>query len=218
MGIYISLTDGELAEKLNQHDKAAIEEVYFRYAALLYNHALKMLKDRDKSQDVVQEIFTSLLSNDGNLALKAPLDAYLYRAVKNHIIDAFRKDKNKEKYLHSLKDHIQNGEYKTEEIVLERELKLRIERAVAGFPPKMREVFEMSRNAHYTRREIALAVNVSEETVKMQMKRALRILRSRLGAVFMTYLIIIFLFCSPLFHSVRITYYISMMYDDRNAN
>jgi RNA polymerase sigma-70 factor (ECF subfamily) len=191
MGVYKLLSDGELVHKLIELDRDAVAEVYLRYSSLLFAHAFKMLRDRDLAKDVVQDIFASLLTSAGNLNFKTPLDSYLYRSVKNQIIDVFRKDRYKEKYISSLKDYIHQSENKTDERIFEREMKLRIESAVASFPPKMREIYEMSRNAHLSRKEIAKEINVSEETVKMQLKRALRILRSKLTLLLMAITLII---------------------------
>jgi RNA polymerase sigma-70 factor (ECF subfamily) len=41
----------------------------------------------------------------------------------------------------------------------------------------------LSRRAHLSHREIATQLNISEQTVKTQIKHTLRILRARLGLV-----------------------------------
>lgn len=181
MNVYRYLSDIELTERLKEADKAALEEVYLRYWPLLYTHALKMIKDHSQAADIVQDIFTSLLINADNLHFKTPLDAYLYRAVKNRIIDNFHKSKHQQKYIDSLRHFISQGDNKTDDMVMEQEMKRRIENAVAGLPPKMREIFEMSRIGNLSRREIAVATNVGEGTVKTQMTRAMKILRTKLS-------------------------------------
>jgi RNA polymerase sigma-70 factor (ECF subfamily) len=59
-----------------------------------------------------------------------------------------------------------------------------IEKEIAALPPKMREVFELSRKANLNYREISEKLNISDNTVKKQMSNALKILRSRLGVLF----------------------------------
>ena len=59
-----------------------------------------------------------------------------------------------------------------------------IEKEIAALPPKMREIFELSRKANLNYREIADRLNISDKTVKKQMSNALKILRSRLGVLF----------------------------------
>lgn len=52
-----------------------------------------------------------------------------------------------------------------------------IEIAVNNLPEKMREIFILSRFQHQTTRDIASKTNLSQQTVKNQISKALRILR-----------------------------------------
>ncbi|HEY0177910.1 MAG TPA: sigma factor-like helix-turn-helix DNA-binding protein [Pedobacter sp.] len=56
----------------------------------------------------------------------------------------------------------------------------------------MREIFELSRKSHLSHKEIAVLLDLSEQTVRTQVKKALKILRIRLG--FWIYLLILFKF------------------------
>ncbi|MNT81059.1 RNA polymerase sigma factor [compost metagenome] len=56
-----------------------------------------------------------------------------------------------------------------------------IEKGIAELPPKMREVFELSRKHIMSHKEIAEQLNISEQTVRKQVNNALKILRSKLG-------------------------------------
>lgn len=182
--MYRNLSDQELAVKLDELDRAALEEVYLRYWAVLYDHARKMLRDDEAAEDLVQDLFTYLLTHLGNLNINSSLSSYLYRAVKNSVINRFHKNSNRQKYVDSLKDFYNQGSYATDEKVLENDLKQRIEKAVANFPTKMREVFELSRKENLSRKEIAAVTHTSEHTVNAQLGRALKILKSKLSIWF----------------------------------
>jgi RNA polymerase sigma-70 factor (ECF subfamily) len=184
MDIYRSFSDAELAERLDRKDNAALEQVYLRYWAGLFNFSSRLLRDEAAAEDLVHDLFVYLLNNMGKLNIKTPLDAYLYKAIKNRVIDLYRVDTNKKKYVESLKHFIEQGQFATDEAVLEREMKKRIEEAVATFPPKMREVYEMSRNQYFSRSEIAEATGTSPKTVDTQLNRALNLLRTRLSGWF----------------------------------
>jgi RNA polymerase sigma-70 factor (ECF subfamily) len=180
MGTLESISDDELVTRLDDGDMAALEQIYLRYWAVLYQHARKMLRDDAKAEDVVHDIFAGLATGMGRLHIKTPLSAYLYRSVKNHIVNLYYKDESRHKYESSMKSYYQQGSFDTDETVIENELRHRIELAVADLPKKMREVFEMSRTDHLSHKEIADRSEVSEETVKTQIKRALKILRTKL--------------------------------------
>ncbi|HEY0272531.1 MAG TPA: sigma-70 family RNA polymerase sigma factor, partial [Chitinophaga sp.] len=74
--------------------------------------------------------------------------------------------------------------------VREKQFMEMIEREIAALPPKMRVVFEMSRKSDYSHREIAAHLDIAEETVKKQIKNALKILRNRLGLALFIFLLI----------------------------
>jgi RNA polymerase sigma-70 factor (ECF subfamily) len=75
-------------------------------------------------------------------------------------------------------------------LVREKQLAAIIEREIAALPPKMREVFVLSRKEYLTHKEIAELLGISEQTVSKHVTNALKILRVKLGAVAYILLII----------------------------
>lgn len=185
MDAYRSLPDIKLAERLADNDKAALEEVYLRYWGGLFNHASRLLRDEAAAEDLVHDLFAHLIDNMDTLNINTPLDAYLYKAVRNRVINIFHKNKTRQKHIDSLTHLADQGEFVTDELILVRDMKRRIDEAVASFPPKMREAFEMSRVNNLSRREIAEATGTTESTVNNQINKALRILRTRLSSWFL---------------------------------
>ncbi|ACU62094.1 RNA polymerase sigma factor [Chitinophaga pinensis] len=141
MGALRSLSDSELAGRLAAVDTAAVEEVYLRYWGLLYQHARKMLRDDAQAEDIVQDIFVYLMNNLGRLSISTSLSSYLYRAVRNRVIDCLDKDSNRQRYVNSIKAIYERGEYVTDETIRENEMKKRIEDAVEAFPPNEGGIF-----------------------------------------------------------------------------
>jgi RNA polymerase sigma factor (sigma-70 family) len=85
------------------------------------------------------------------------------------------------KYVSSLQRFLEEGYCVTDHQVRERQLAALIEKGISELPPKMREVFELSRKQAMSHKEIAEQLNLSEQTVRTQVKNALRILRLKLG-------------------------------------
>jgi len=174
-----SLSDQELFALVQASDKKAYEEIYNRYWGLLYLHALKMLKDEDEAKDVIQELFTTLWLNSNQIKLRTSLSSYLYTSVRNRILNIFEHQKIKQNYLASLNDF--NEDYcPTADWIRERELTLIIEKEIVHLPSKMRKVFELSRQANFSYKEIAQQLNISDKTVKKQISNAVRILKSKI--------------------------------------
>ncbi|GGC48382.1 DNA-directed RNA polymerase sigma-70 factor [Parapedobacter defluvii] len=182
MNRYSTCTDAELTDLLRKGDGAAFAEIYQRYSPVLYRHAYNKLRDKEEVRDLIQELFINLWDRRQDIVLASSLSSYLYGAVRNRVINVFAHQKVEERYLASLVDFVEADQVTADQWVRERELRAQIERAVASLPRKMREVFELSRIEHLNHKEIAERLDISDQTVNKQVKNALRILRSKLGA------------------------------------
>lgn len=181
------LSDEELLKEFQAGNTQAFELIYNRYKGLLYIHAYKMLRDEDEAKDVVQELFTKLYTRAGILFIKTTFSAYLYTAVRNRILDIIAHKKIKTDYLASLEEFVHRGAYTTDHFIREKELAFQIEKEVALLPEKMRLVFEMSRNANLSHKEIAEKLDISDKTVKKQINNAIKLIKVKLNLFNVTF-------------------------------
>ncbi|WP_442591835.1 RNA polymerase sigma factor [Pedobacter sp. AW31-3R] len=182
--MYITLNDHELSLLLKQGNEQAYSEIYTRYWPLLFRHSYRMLADEDQAMDVVQDIFTSLWLNREAIDFKISLSAYLYTAARNRTVNVINKSKLQLTYMESLQKFIDQGAYVTDELVRYNELSAEIEAEISKLPPRMREIFELRRNAGLSYKQIATQLGLSDETVKTQVARALKVLRTKFGVLF----------------------------------
>jgi RNA polymerase sigma-70 factor (ECF subfamily) len=180
---FSTFSDQELTDLLKSGDQAAFTEIYDRYVGVLYLHALKLLKDEHEAEDIVHELFLSLWTKVPDLNFITPLSNYLYRSVKNRVFNALDHGKIKIRHLESLQSYIDAGHYQTDEAVLAAELAREIEKEVAHMPDKMRKVFELSRKANLTYKEIAEQLGISDKTVKKQINNAIKLLRVKFNSL-----------------------------------
>lgn len=173
--------DDELLEQLKQDNAEAYELLYHRYKGLLYVHAYKRLQDREEVSDIIQEIFLKLWEKRRSLTITTNFSGWLYQAVRYKIIDRFSRRQTAEKYVDSFQQYLGTHANATDHPVREKMLNALIQQEIASLPPKMRMVFELSRQAHLSHREIAQQLNISEQSVRSHIKNALRILRVRFG-------------------------------------
>lgn len=176
-----TLSDVELISLLKQGDAVAYTIIYNRYFEELYIHAYNRLRDKDEAQDLLHELFANLWNKRTALEIKSSLAAYLYTAVRNRVMDVIAHQQVETKYISSLQHFLDHGYCVTDHQVRERQLAALIEKGIADLPPKMREVFELSRKHEMSHKEIAAQLNLSEQTVRTQVKNALKILRLKLG-------------------------------------
>lgn len=181
MSAYNAYSDQELAALLKGRDRLAFTEIYNRYFELLYLQALKKLKDEHEAEDLIHDLFITVWERAADIALKVTLSAYLYKAVKNKVINVLAHRHIKTNYLDSLQQYIDAGVYNTDEAVRVKELAHQIEEEVSRMPKKMREVFQLSRDANLTHKEIAKQLGISDKTVKKQVGNAIKILRDNIN-------------------------------------
>jgi RNA polymerase sigma-70 factor (ECF subfamily) len=174
-------TDEQLLSMLKQGDQAALTEIHSRYYAVLYAHAYKRFPYREEIRDILQELFTYLWNNRESLKLSTGLPAYLYASVRNRILNIYRNNKVRVEYAASIQAFAKEGETIADERLREKELLRMVEWEIAALPSQMRIIFELSRNHDLSHIEIAEKLGLSPQTVRTQVRNALRILRVKLG-------------------------------------
>ncbi|MCC8426467.1 RNA polymerase sigma factor [Mucilaginibacter sp. UR6-11] len=178
---YGTYTDNELAVLLKGGDQDAFTEIYNRFFGLLYIHACKRLKSDEEAKDIIQDLFAALWNKRESLQFGTELASYLYAAVRNRILNLAARSGIESRYMGTLKDFTGTEQVQSDFQIREKQLTQIIEREIGNLPPKMREIFLMSRTQGYSHKEIAEQLNISEHTVRTQVKNALRILRTKLG-------------------------------------
>lgn len=192
MSSYKLYTDSELIHLLKADDTTAFSEIYLRYGERLYKQAYHVLRNPEDAKDIVQDIFTALWNKRTELYINN-LAGYLYIANRNQVIKLMAHRKTSAVYFDWLQTVAKEVPDVANHGFLEKQLQELVEDEVGKLPSKMRLVFNLSRKAHLSHKEIAVKLHLSEATVKTQVKNALRILRSKLEAYL--YAVLLFLYC-----------------------
>lgn len=178
---YDSYADNELFALLQEGDYMAFSEIYDRYKSLLYTHIFKRIGDREETKDILQELFSLLWYKRVELNLNNSLSGYLYKSVRNRMLNVIAHKKVQSSYVESLQYVFEQGTCTTDFLLRENELMSVIDREIAALPSKMRAVFELSRKENLSHKEIASQLGISEMTVKKHVNNALKVLRAKLG-------------------------------------
>ncbi|WP_228099007.1 RNA polymerase sigma factor [Pedobacter sp. MC2016-24] len=178
---YESTSDTELVDLLRSGNRLAYTEIYNRYKIVLHTHAYKWMRDREEARDMIHELFTFLWDKRADIQFNSNLSGYLYVSLRNKIFNRVSRKKIESAYVSSLQSFIDEGNCVTDHLVRGRLLAKLIEKEIAALPPKMREVFELSRKYNLSHKEIAEQLGLSDQTVRKHIQHALKILRTRLG-------------------------------------
>lgn len=199
---YQAYTDMELVALVNDGDQLAFREIYQRYFPVMHVHAFKRIDDNEAVKDMLQDVFTAFWHNRAEIHVKRSLSAYLYAAVRYKTTNYLLQQSTANKYLDSLQHHVDALDTVQADFgIRHKELSQIIESEINALPPAMRQIFVMSRVELMSHRDIASTLQLSDQTVRTQIKKALRILRRRLPL--MVYIILCSksdLSFSPFFH------------------
>lgn len=189
---YKDNSDQFLLILLKEGDHYAYTELYNRYSGVLYAHALRRLKNREEAKDIIHELFTYLWVNRSVIEIQGQLSGYLYTSVRNRVIKVVSHKVVASKYIdmQQLKSHC---DFSSDYLIRENQLNDIIEKEINSLPPRMQEIFILSRRGYLTHREIAYELNISELTVKKQVTNALKLLRTRLDLFVKLFFLITFL-------------------------
>lgn len=180
MADYSKFSDAVLTDLLKAGNRVAFTEIFNRYNKLLYSHVYNKLRDEESTRDLVQDIFVILWEKRAVIENKN-LTGYLFTMTRNRILNLVSHHKVVSDYEKSIRKYIQPNSGMADHLIREKQLAAIIEEEIACLPPKMREIFKMSRKDYLSNKEIATKLNLSEHTVADQIKKSLKTLRFKIG-------------------------------------
>jgi RNA polymerase sigma factor (sigma-70 family) len=185
--------DLALFASIKQGDVSAFENIYNTYWFVLFDTAYKRLKDKEKCQDIIQNVFTDLWNRRERLEIENP-EAYLHTAVRFQTLKAISQNAKNVSFVDVFDAEIISS-LKTDGVLLEREAKHIIKHFINALPAKRRAIFLMHYFDELSTTAIARELNVSQKTVQNQLTTASHALRLRFTQIFSYALFV----CSLLF-------------------
>ncbi len=174
--------DLSLLAELKQGNGDAFENIYNKYWYDLFKTAFKRLNDKEKSQDVVQNVFTDLWNRKNELNIR-DLQAYLHTATRYQALKIISRHTNQTVFTDVFDRDIVSG-LQSDEHLLEKEAKKLVEQFINALPAKRRKIFVMHYIDELTTAHIAQELCLSQKTVQNQLTTASHALRLRLTHLF----------------------------------
>jgi len=181
-----SLADHELLAAAARGDQAAFSQLYQRYRNRVYGFAYRMLGTQEAAEDVTHEAFLLLIRQpEVYQAERGSLITFLCAVARNHIFQHLRRQ---ERYAPELAE----TSYEYEETgagrsfdplsdLLERELAVQVETALARLPVAQREAIVLREYQELSYEEIATIIGADTNVVKARLYRARQALAKRLA-------------------------------------
>lgn len=177
----ILASDAELLEGIAHRDEASLAALYDRYHLLAFSLALRVVNDRGRAEDVVQDAFLAVWRKGASYATaRGSVKTWLASIVRNRAIDIVRarreSDADDEAVLLALRD---TGPGILEQVAAGMD-RAAIRQAVARLSVEQRQAITMAYFEGRSHSEIAELTGLPLGTVKSRVRLAMQRLRTLL--------------------------------------
>jgi len=173
-----TFSDQELVDEIvKAKNMNAFGEIYERYASIVYNKALIIVKNKQTAEDLTHDIFIKIYFNLPKFKAEAKLSTWIYAVTYNFCIDYLRKNK---KFIEiPLENNFDNSNYlyddeNDETFINElKQIKLtHLKEILHQLPHKDKIILLMKYQDDMSIHEIMQILEIKESAVKMRLKRA----------------------------------------------
>lgn len=149
------------------------------YQELVY-YVQRMVGDKDRAKDVIQEAYSRLLyvNKSSNIDNER---AYLYKTSRNIVIDQSRKEKNSSETLYEEEEHSIPQEEQPQEQVVQSNQYEQMMKIVQSLPPKCQQAFILHVIEGYSRKEISSKMGISIAAVEKNILRASEKIKNKIN-------------------------------------
>jgi RNA polymerase sigma-70 factor (family 1) len=170
----------ELLHRLAGGDETAFRQVYDHHKHEVYAFALGITRSVPLAEEIVQDSFMKLWQHRDELPEILKFESWFFTITRNFCYSALRKIAldRKAKTAHELQPDQKVAT--AEDIIITRENRELVHAAINQLPEQQRRIYKLSREAGYTYEEIAAELNISRNTVKEHLRRAVTSIRAYL--------------------------------------
>ncbi len=178
------LTDADLLLLAADGYRDGLAVLYDRHSPMLLGMALKILRNRQDAEEVVQEVFFYAWRRAADYdRTRAAVSSWLVLITRSRCLDRLRSYQRMEAMRSAVEREVPNAERpKSYSNVLNHERATRLRDALERLPEAQRQVLEYSFFRGLTQREVAERTGIPIGTVKTRTLLAMQKLRRELGS------------------------------------
>jgi RNA polymerase sigma-70 factor (ECF subfamily) len=174
-----------LWNRIQAGDEKAFDSVFRELYPVLLSFTFRMIRKMPDAEETVQDAFIILWKNRNLIDIKGSLKSYLYQMVHNLSLNKLEHFKTN-KFLPN-NNTLDSGQWDKIvdsytvnddliEMIESRDTESIISKAIEKLPQKCQEIFILSRFDNLGYEEISKRLNISENTIRVQIFRALKVI------------------------------------------
>ncbi|MBL0173319.1 MAG: RNA polymerase sigma factor [Gemmatimonadaceae bacterium] len=161
----------ELVQRAKRGDVLAFEALYRASSGRVFGLCLRMLGDRQRATEALQDVFVRVWDRLGQFDGHASFATWLHRVCVNQLLEQRRTDARREARVMPMDltvEYASAGRDASTDVVT----RLDLERALPQLSEGARRVFVLHDMEGYGHAEIAAMLGLAESTVRVQLHRA----------------------------------------------
>ena len=131
------------------------------------------------TEEIVQQSFIRLWEVRSTINPHGNFISYLCTIAKNTLLNNYQRETVEYVYKEYLMNSQQDRDHSTEESVDINFLNEYVDKLAEELPESRKKIFLLSKREHYTNKEIAQMLNISESTVATQLSLAVKFMREQ---------------------------------------
>lgn len=175
------MSDEEIVAKILNGEVRLYEVIIRKYNQQLYRISMSIINDDDEAEDIMQTAYLNAFRQLANFKHQSSFATWLTRILINESLLHKKRKQKLEKVLTESAYTDYHDETPLNDL-MNKELKLALEKAVSTLPEKYRMVFVMREVQGMSTNETMQALDISESNVKIRLNRAKDMLRTELNS------------------------------------
>ena len=168
---------------LHSEDEWAFNEIVNRYSCMIYRQALKFTKDERNADDILQEVFLTLVEKLETFRNESKFSTWLYSLTKNTSLMYLRKHKKYQSEVYLQDDTyseesaqyvipVEDWRFIPDQILIQEKKREKVDKAMMEIPEIYRTVLRLKDMEGHSSKEVSKLLGLSVAAVKSRVLRA----------------------------------------------
>jgi RNA polymerase sigma-70 factor, ECF subfamily len=181
-------TDRQLISEIKNKNEGCFEELINRYSTKVFNLAMRITRNQEDAEDVLQDVCTTVFTKISSFEGKSQFSSWLYRVAMNSSFMKIRSRKRRRTVSIEDLDPSSNQNWGTnrseltdiDTMTTRHELREAIERAVDALPNEYKAIFVLRDIDGLSNQSVSEVLELSVPAVKSRLHRSRLLMREQL--------------------------------------
>jgi len=158
--------------QLQQGSEQAFTLLYDKYSKQLYRNILRLTKDEDVAEELLQDLFLKIWESRENINPEKSFKSFLYKVAENMVYAHIRKIAKDNRLIDKLVISYVDIDTNAEDLIISKENQDLLHKAIAHLPPQRKQVYMLCKLEGKSYEEVSSELGISTSTIRNQIVKA----------------------------------------------